>query len=80
MFRMKDKLNQTIVGADYLNPVDEVVTNVWMDKGTMRGRVTLNGKKHKVHSVGNGIWMLSSGQNMTAVYPEADVRNRCKVA
>jgi len=71
---MKDKYGQVVTDEHFSSPLDATITKVWNDRGTLKGSVTLNGKKYKVTSTGNSIWMLPKGQRMTDVYPEAAMR------
>ena len=59
--RMCNKLNQTVVGKDYQNPLDCTVRYVSHYKGITKGKVVINGKKRVVKLIGVSVWMLDKG-------------------
>ncbi len=69
MIRMKDRVQQVVVGEDYMNPLDCTVSSVWRSKDTTKGKVLLGGKKRPVKCVGGGVWMLTDGHTLSTLIP-----------
>lgn len=64
MIRMKNRINQVVVGQNMLNPIECEVVRIYRDKKEERGKVVLNGKKQAVTHLGGGVWTLDSVQDV----------------
>ncbi len=69
MIRMKDRVQQVVVGEDYKNPLDCTVSSVWASKDITRGKVLLGGRKRPVKCLGGGVWMLVDGTTTSCQEP-----------
>lgn len=76
MIRMKNRIQQVVVGEDYKNPTDCEVVSVWASKEITKGKVLLNGNKHPVKLLGGGVWMLTDGHTLSSIYPESKERKQ----
>jgi len=63
MIRMKNRINQVVVGGDYINPQDCDILNIWHSKDITKGKVVVDGKRRPVEHIGGGVWMLTDGTN-----------------
>lgn len=66
MIRMKNRINQVVVGEDMTNPIECDVTSVYRQGKEDRGKVSLNGKKQRVKHIGGGVWLLTDGSTTTS--------------
>ena len=69
MIRMKNRVQQVVVGEDYKYPLDCTVSSVWRSKDTTKGKVLLGGKKRPVKCLGGGVWMLTEGTTTSCQEP-----------
>jgi len=70
MVRMKNKINQVVVGNDHMNPLDCEVISVWKSKDSTKGKVRLGGKKCAVTYIGGDVWVLNDGIRIGSILPD----------